>query len=53
LLGHRAIGGSLLAGYNQSRYTAEVAEALQQVADLLDALAAGENNIIPLAGKRA
>ena len=42
LLGHRSIGGSLHAGYNQSRYRAEVADALQMVADLLDALAAGQ-----------
>jgi integrase len=45
LLGHRSIGGGLHAGYNQSRYRAEVADALQMVADLLDAFAAGENNI--------
>jgi integrase len=40
LLGHRSIGGSLLAGYNQSRYTREVDVALQMVADLSDSLAA-------------
>ena len=45
LLGHRSIGGGLHAGYNQSRYRAEVADALQMVADLLDAFAAGEDNI--------
>jgi integrase len=38
LLGHRSIGGSLHAGYNQSRYRSEVAIALQAVADLLEAL---------------
>lgn len=48
LLGHRSIGGSLHAGYNQSRYRAEVANALQMVADMLDALEAGENNIVSL-----
>jgi integrase len=48
LLGHRSIGGALHAGYNQSRYRAEVAEALQRVADLLDALRAGENNVVAL-----
>ncbi len=42
LLGHRSIGGSLHAGYNQSRYRAEVADALQMVADLLDAHASGK-----------
>ncbi len=48
LLGHRSIGGGLHAGYNQSRYRAEVAEALQMVADLLDALAAGQDNIVAI-----
>ena len=48
LLGHRSIGGGLHAGYNQSRYRAEVADALQMVADLLDSLAAGEDNIITI-----
>jgi integrase len=48
LLGHRTIGGGLHAGYNQSRYRAEVADALQMVADLLDALAAGEDNIVAI-----
>ena len=38
LLGHRAIGGQLISGYNQSRYSAEVEAALQQVADFADAL---------------
>ena len=33
-LGYRSIGGGLHAGYNQSRYRAEVADALQMVADL-------------------
>jgi integrase len=48
LLGHRNIGGSLHSGYNQSRYRAEVASALQMVAGLLDALARGEDNIVAL-----
>ena len=47
-LGHRSIGGGLHAGYNQSRYRAEVADALQMVADLLDALAAGDDNIVAI-----
>ena len=46
LLGHSDIGGDLHDGYNQSRYRAEVANALQMVADLLDALAAGEDNLV-------
>ncbi len=48
LLGHRNIGGALHAGYNQSRYGHEVAAALQQVADLLDALERGEDNVVAL-----
>jgi integrase len=48
LLGHRAIGGSLVSGYNQSRYTREVGLALQQVADMIDSMAVGTNNIITL-----
>jgi integrase len=44
LLGHREIGGDLHDGYNQSRYRAEVAVALQVVADFLDAAARGEDN---------
>jgi integrase len=48
LLGHRSIGGALHAGYNQSRYRREVADALQMVADLLDALERGEDNIVTL-----
>jgi integrase len=48
LLGHRNIGGRLHAGYNQSRYRAEVATALQMVADLVDALVAGQDNILAI-----
>jgi integrase len=48
LLGHRSIGGGLHAGYNQSRYQVEVGAALQMVADLLDALTAGEDNIVAI-----
>jgi len=48
LLGHRSIGGGLHAGYNQSRYRTEVADALQMVADLLDGLAAGEDKIVAI-----
>ena len=46
LLGHRSIGRGLHSGYNQSRYRAEVADALQMVADNPDALAAGEDKIV-------
>jgi integrase len=46
LLGHRAIGGSLIAGYNQSRFPREVADALQQVADLLTSIESGQNKVV-------
>jgi integrase len=46
LLGHRAIGGQLISGYNQSRYTREVEAALQQVADFAEALAADDQNVV-------
>jgi integrase len=52
LLGHRSIGGALHAGYNQSRYRAEVATALQMVADLMDALETSEDNVIALCQER-
>jgi integrase len=50
LLGHRAIGGALIAGYNQSRFTREVADALQQIGDLLTSIETGEDNTIALNG---
>jgi integrase len=46
LLGHRAIGGSLIAGYNKSRFTPEVAETLQRVGDLLASIEAGHDNVV-------
>jgi integrase len=52
LLGHRAIGGSLIAGYNQSRFPREVADALQQVGDLLTSIESGQDNVVPLSGAR-
>jgi integrase len=48
MLGHRSIGGSLHAGYNQSRYQPQVADALQTVADFLDAMARGEGNVVSI-----
>jgi integrase len=48
MLGHAAIGSQLLSGYNKARYAAEVGEALQIVADQLDAIAAGVDNVIPM-----
>lgn len=52
LLGHRVIGGSLIAGYNQSRFTREVGEALQQVDDFLASLEAGQGNVVALNSAR-
>ena len=46
LLGHRAIGGQLVSGYNQSRYAREVETALQQVADFAENLAAGNQKVV-------
>lgn len=46
LLGHRAIGGQLVSGYNQSRYAREVEAALQQVADFAEALAVETQNVV-------
>jgi integrase len=48
LLGHSDIGGDLHGVYNKSRYGSEVAAALQAVADLLDRLAAGEDNLVAI-----
>jgi len=48
LLGHRNIGDQLTAGYSKARYTAEVGSILQLVADRLDALENGEDNIVLL-----
>jgi integrase len=48
LLGHRTIGGGLHDGYNQSRYRRDVAAALQDVADWLDTLTAGEDNLVAI-----
>jgi len=38
-LNHANIGSALAAAYNRSRYRPEVAEALQRLADMLDAIA--------------
>jgi integrase len=48
LLGHRAIGGSLIAGYNKSRFTPEVADILQQVGGLLTSLEAVQDNVVAM-----
>jgi integrase len=51
LLGHRSIGGSLHAGYNQSRYRSEVAVALQAVAELLDAISGAGGTLVAMRGR--
>jgi integrase len=52
MLGHRVIGGALIAGYNQSRFTREVADALQQVGDLLTSIEFRRDNVVVLNGAR-
>ena len=52
MLGHRVIGGALIAGYNQSRFTREVADALQQVGDLLTSIEFRQDNVVALNGAR-
>jgi integrase len=46
MLGHNVIGGALIAGYNKSRFTPDVAEALQKVGDFLDSLESGQNKVV-------
>jgi integrase len=46
MLGHRVIGGSLIAGYNKSRFTHEVAAALQRVGDFLESLGSEQNKVV-------
>jgi integrase len=41
ILGHANLGGQLVAGYNKSRYQAEHAKVLQEVADCIDQIVAG------------
>jgi integrase len=48
LLGHRNIGDKLIAGYSKARYTDEVGEILQLVADRLDAFENGQDNVVLL-----
>lgn len=48
LLGHRNIGGQLTATYSKARYTTEVGEVLQRVADRLEAIETGQDNVVML-----
>jgi integrase len=48
LLGHKNVGGQLTAGYSKSRYRREHAEALQRLADHVDAIETGVSNVTVL-----
>jgi integrase len=48
LLGHKNVGGQLTATYSKSRYRREHAEALQRLADQIDAIERDESNILSL-----
>lgn len=50
LLGHKNIGGQLTATYSKSRYRREHAHALQRLADKIDLVAAGADNVVSLRG---
>ena len=43
LLGHRNIGGQLVAGYSKAQYSYEAGEVLQLVADRLEAIEKGQD----------
>lgn len=51
LLGHKNVGGQLTAGYSKSRYRREHAEALQRLADHVDAIESGTSNVTSLRGR--
>jgi integrase len=51
-LNHVSIRSSLAATYNRSRYRPQVAEALQLLADALDRIADGGDNVVELSGIR-
>jgi integrase len=48
LLGHKNVGGQLTASYSKSRYRSEHAEALQRLADQVDAIAHDGSNVTSL-----
>ena len=50
LLGHKNIGDPLTAGYSKARYPSEVGQILQLVADRLEAIENGQDNIHLLRG---
>ncbi len=47
-LNHAAIHSTLAATYNRARYGADVADALQRLADLLDNIETGGASVVPL-----
>ena len=51
LLGHKNVGGQLTATYSKSRYRREHDEALQRLADQVDAIEHGISNVTPLSGR--
>ena len=48
LFGHKNVGGQLTATYSKSRYRREHAEALQRLADHVEAIEGGTSNVTPL-----
>jgi len=48
LLGHKNVGGQLTASYSKSRYRREHAEALQRLADKIDAIESGASSVAVL-----
>jgi integrase len=51
LLGHKNVGGQLTATYSKSRYRREHAEALQRLADQIDAIESDVYNVTALRGR--
>lgn len=51
-LNHTHLHSQIASVYNAARYLPAVAEALQQLADHLDVIAASAGNIVPLAARR-
>lgn len=51
ILGHRIVGNQLISSYNKSRYRREHTEALQRLADHVDAIEQGVCNVTQLRGQ--
>jgi integrase len=52
-LNHAAIHSQIATTYNKARYRPQVAAALQQLGDALDAIEAGASNVVPLHAARS